>query len=183
MFDVETQRSAQEVGGWHRAELMRVSVAVLYESDGERFTAYTEDTIGRMIERLFALDLVIGFNNKRFDNRVLSRYTGRDLGALPSFDILEAITGRLGYRLSLDRLAERTLRVQKTGDGLLALQWFRQGEMARLTDYCRRDVVITRDLFLFGLRQRYLLFCNKAGAEVRLPVDFATEVAARQRRR
>ena len=53
----------------------------------------------------------------------------------------------------------------------------------RLTDYCRRDVVITRDLFLFGLRQRYLLFCNKAGAEVRLPVDFATEVAARQRRR
>ena len=183
VFDVETQRSAQEVGGWHRAELMRVSVAVLYESDGERFTAYTEDTIGRMIERLFALDLVIGFNNKRFDNRVLSRYTGRDLGALPSFDILEAITGRLGYRLSLDRLAERTLRVQKTGDGLLALQWFRQGEMARLTDYCRRDVVITRDLFLFGLRQRYLLFCNKAGAEVRLPVDFATEVAARQRRR
>ena len=55
--------------------------------------------------------------------------------------------------------------------------------MARLTNYCRRDVVITRDLFLFGLRQRYLLFCNKAGAEVRLPVDFATEVAARQRRR
>jgi hypothetical protein len=43
-------------------------------------------------------------------------------------------------------------------------------------------VAITRDLFLFGLRQRYLLFRNKAGAEVRLPVDFAAEVAKRRRR-
>lgn len=182
VFDVETQRSAQEVGGWHRAELMRVSVAVLYESDGERFTAYTEEDIHQMIERLFDLDLVIGFNNKRFDNRVLSRYTGRNLGDLPSFDILEAITDRLGYRLSLDRLAEQTLRVRKTGDGLLALRWFRQGEMARLTNYCQQDVAITRDLFLFGLRQRYLLFRNKAGAEVRLPVDFASGVATLKRR-
>ena len=122
---METQRSAQEVGGWHRAELMRVSVAVLYESDGERFTAYTEEDIHQMIERLFDLDLVIGFNNKRFDNRVLSRYTDRNLGDLPSFDILEAITERLGYRLSLDRLATQTLRVQKTADGLMALRWFR----------------------------------------------------------
>ena len=183
VFDVETQRSAQEVGGWHRAELMRVSVAVLYESDRERFTAYTEEDIHQMIERLFDLDLVIGFNNKRFDNRVLSRYTDRNLGDLPSFDILEAITNRLGYRLSLDRLAEQTLRVQKTGDGLLALRWFRQGEMARLTAYCQQDVAITRDLFLFGLRQRYLLFRNKAGAEVRLPVDFATGVTTLKRRR
>ena len=55
--------------------------------------------------------------------------------------------------------------------------------MARLTAYCQQDVAITRDLFLFGLRQRYLLFRNKAGAEVRLPVDFATGVTTLKRRR
>ncbi len=177
VFDVETQKSAQEVGGWHRADLMRISVAVLYEDEGKRFTTFTEETIGELIKRLFALDLVVGFNNKRFDNKVLSAYTQHDLGMLPSFDILEAVAGQLGYRLSLDRLAEKTLKVKKDGDGLDALHWFKQGEMEKLAEYCRKDVEITRDLFLFGLRQQHLLFQNKAGKEVRLPVDFARSIS------
>jgi DEAD/DEAH box helicase domain-containing protein len=156
---------------------MRISVAVLYEDEGKRFTPFTEETIEELIKRLFALDLVVGFNNKRFDNKVLSAYTQQDLEMLPSFDILEAVTGQLGYRLSLDRLAEKTLKVKKDGDGLDALHWFKQGEMEKLTEYCRKDVEITRDLFLFGLRQQHLLFQNKAGKEVRLPVDFARSIS------
>ncbi|MBM9535726.1 DEAD/DEAH box helicase [Desulfobulbus alkaliphilus] len=178
VFDVETQKSAQEVGGWHRAHLMRISVAVLYENDRQHFTAYTEKNIHGFIERLFALDLVVGFNNKRFDNKVLSTYTDRDLAALPAFDILEAITNQLGYRLSLDRLAEHTLQKRKEGDGLLALRWFREGRLDKLTEYCRTDVAFTRDLLLFGLRQGYLLFRNKAGQTVRLPVDFGRLITA-----
>lgn len=176
VFDLETQKSAQEVGGWHRADRMRISVAVLYEARSQRFTTFTEDSATTLIERLFALDLVVGFNNKRFDNKVLSAYTDRDLGLLPSLDLLEVISEQLGYRLSLQRLAEKTLRVNKTGDGLEALRWFRQGEMSKLAEYCRADVEITRDLFLFGLRQRHLLFRNKAGQEVRLPVDFGRSI-------
>ena len=183
VFDVETQLSAQEVGGWHRADRMRVSVAVLYESEGERFSCYTEQTLDDLIERLATLDLVVGFNNKRFDYKVLSAYTDRDLSRLPTLDILEMVATRLGYRLSLDRLAETTLGVRKEGDGLQALHWFRQGEMDKLTDYCRQDVTITRDLFLFGLRQRHLLFRNKAGQAVRLPVDFADSIRSLQVRR
>ena len=176
VFDVETQRSAQEVGGWHRANLMRVSVAVLYENAANQFTTFTEDTIENLIDRLFALDFVIGFNSKRFDYKVLSAYTRRSFHTLPSLDILEVITTQLGYRLSLDRLAEKTLKVKKQGDGLLALQWFKEGRWKELTEYCRVDVEITRDLFLFGLKHRHLLFQNKAGQEVRLPVDFVRAV-------
>ncbi|MCL2789945.1 MAG: DEAD/DEAH box helicase [Desulfobulbus sp.] len=176
VFDVETQKSAQEVGGWHRADLMRISVAVLFEGAAQRFTVFAEDNIGALIERLRGLDLVVGFNNKRFDNKVLSAYTNHDLGLLPSFDLLEAISGQLGYRLSLDSVAATTLGRRKEGDGLAALRWFKQGEMDKLAAYCRKDVEITRDLFLFGLRQQYLLFRNKAGQEVRLPVDFARSI-------
>jgi len=172
VFDVETQKSADEVGGWHRADLMRISVAVLFEGATQTFTVFTEDQIEQLIDRLHRLHLVVGFNNKRFDNKVLSAYTRRDLGLLPSFDLLEAITGQLGYRLSLDRVAESTLGIRKEGDGLAALRWFKQKEMDKLAAYCRKDVEITRDLFLFGLRQRHLLFRNKAGQKVRLPVDF-----------
>ena len=31
-LDIETQRSAEEVGGWHNKHLMRVAAAVVYDS-------------------------------------------------------------------------------------------------------------------------------------------------------
>jgi DEAD/DEAH box helicase domain-containing protein len=172
VFDIETRRSAQDVGGWHQADKMGISVAVLYDGKQDKFFSFEEHEIDKLLEHLFNLELVIGFNNKRFDNLVLSAYTSHKLSQLPSLDILEEITGQLGYRLSLDRVAEHTLGVKKTGDGLQALKWFEQRRMDVLTEYCQKDVEITRDLFFFGLRQQHLLFRNKAGNIVRLPVDF-----------
>jgi DEAD/DEAH box helicase domain-containing protein len=174
VFDVETQRSAAEVGGWHRADRMGISVAVLYDSVSDSFKTYLEKDIPDLIWDLQAFDLVVGFNNKRFDNKVLSAYSVFNLASLPTLDIMEVITNRLGYRLSLDRLAEHTLGVKKSADGLQALQWYKEGKMDEIISYCRHDVKITRDIFLFGLENRYLLFKNKAGAIVRLPVDFST---------
>lgn len=172
VFDVETQLSAREVGGWHRADKMRISVAVLYVAAKDQFLHFTEEAVGEMIDLLFDLDLVIGFNNKRFDNKVLSAYTDRSLSSLPSLDILEEVSNQLGYRLSLDRLAEQTLGIKKSGDGLQALKWFKQGKMEKITQYCTKDVRITRNLFLHGLNEHHLLFQNKAGKVVRLPVHF-----------
>jgi DEAD/DEAH box helicase domain-containing protein len=170
VFDVETRLSAREVGGWHRADRMRVSVAVLYLGREDRFLSFEEGNIDQLLEQLFALDLVVGFNNKRFDNKVLSAYTSRPLSRLPSLDLLEEISTQLGYRLSLDRLAEHTLGIKKSGDGLQALEWFKQGKIKEITDYCTRDVQITRDLFVHAFFKRFLLFQNKAGKVVRLPL-------------
>jgi DEAD/DEAH box helicase domain-containing protein len=174
VFDVETQRSAAEVGGWHRADRMGISVAVLYDSVSDSFKTYLEKDIPVLINDLQTFDLVVGFNNKRFDNKVLSAYSVFNLASLPTLDIMEVITNRLGYRLSLDRLAEHTLGVKKSANGLQALQWYKEGKMDEIISYCRHDVKITREIFLFGLENRYLLFKNKAGSIVRLPVDFST---------
>ena len=103
---------------------------------------------------------------------MLSAYTVFNLASLPTLDIMEKVYERLGYRLSLDRLAEHTLGVKKTADGLQALKWYKEGRIQEIADYCRQDVKITRDLYLYGLQNRYLLFKNKAGSIVRLPVDF-----------
>ncbi len=172
VFDVETQRSAQEVGGWHKADLMGISCIVLYDSKADRFFEYTQDMVPDFIERLLKLDVVVGFNNKRFDNRVLSGHTDFDFNTLPSLDILEDVHKHLGYRLSLDNLAQITLGAKKSGNGLQALLWWKQGEIRKIMDYCRKDVEITKDLFLYGRKNGYLLFRNKAGNSVRVPVDW-----------
>ena len=54
----------------------------------------------------------------------------------------------------------------------MALQWWKEGKIEEITRYCRDDVRITRDLYLFGLANGFLLFTNKAGQDVRVPVDF-----------
>jgi DEAD/DEAH box helicase domain-containing protein len=172
VFDIETQRSAQEVGGWHRADLMRVSCAVLYDATEDRMVEYVESQVPDLIKRLSHLDLVIGFNITRFDYRVLSAYAEVDFRQWPTLDILQEVHARLGYRLSLDHLARVTLKSQKSADGLQALRWWKEGRIREIIEYCTHDVEITRDLYRFGQTNGYLLFQNKAGQTVRVPVKW-----------
>ncbi len=176
IFDVETKYSAAEVGGWNRAEKMGVSVAVIWDSQLDGCATYLENEVDAFVEHLLTLDLVIGFNNKRFYNRVISAYTEKDLALLPSLDILEEVYNHLGYRLSLDRLAATTLAAKKSADGLQALRWYKEGKIEEICTYCRKDVELTRDLFLYGLEEGFLLFTNKAGNSVRLPLKFEESI-------
>ncbi|MBN1847905.1 MAG: DEAD/DEAH box helicase [Deltaproteobacteria bacterium] len=172
-FDLETQKLAQDVGGWQNTHLMRISVAVVYDSLEKRFFTFTEDAVHALIARLEMADLIVGFNVKRFDYKVLSAYATKDLQKLPTFDILEDIYQRLGFRLGLDHLSKETMNQGKSADGLQAVEWFRQGEMEKLTEYCQQDVAATRDLFLFGISNGHLIYrTKKDDRRVRLPVDW-----------
>ncbi len=175
VFDLETKRSAAEVGGWHRAERMGISVGVVYDSVTDVFHVYREDEIEQLVAHLQRLTLVVGFNNSRFDNKVLSAYTDIDLHRLPTLDILVQVKNSLGYRLSLDHLAQHTLGATKSADGLMALQWYKEGRIDKIIAYCKKDVEITRDILLYGMENGYLLFRNKAGELVRCPVDFGVK--------
>ena len=173
VFDLETKRSAAEVGGWHRAHLMGISVGVVYDGTTDTFHVYREDEIDQLVAHLCRLELVVGFNNSRFDNKVLSAYTDVNLQQLPTLDVLVQVENRLGYRLSLDHLAQHTLGAAKSADGLMALQWYKEGRIDKIIAYCKKDVEITRDILLYGAKNGYLLFCNKAGKLVRCPVNFS----------
>lgn len=175
-FDLETQKLAQDVGGWQNTHLMRVSVAVVYDTRENAFLTFTEDEVDALLEHLEQADLVVGFNVKRFDYAVLGAYTTKDLTELNTFDILEDIHRRLGFRLGLDHLARETLNHGKSADGLKAVEWFNQGEMEKLTDYCRQDVAVTRDLFMHGLEKGHLIYrTKKENQRVRLRLDWKLE--------
>lgn len=174
VFDVETRRSAAEVGGWDKADQMGVSVAVLYDSLSDSLATFEQDEIGAMLERMARASLVVGFNSISFDYKVLAPFAGGiDLGRLPALDILRKVREKLNYRVSLDNLCRATLDAPKSADGMQALRWWKEGRIAEISAYCGKDVELTRDLYLFGLKHKYLLFTNKAGAKTRVPVDFS----------
>jgi DEAD/DEAH box helicase domain-containing protein len=174
-FDLETQRLAEEVGGWGNKHLMRLSVGVVYDSLDSRFHHYREADIQPLIEHLKKFDLVVGFNVKNFDYGVLKGYSSFDFNSLPTLDLLEDVFSFLGFRLSLDHLGQKTLGTPKSGNGLLAVQWFREGNFEPLIEYCRQDVEITKSLFEFGQKNGHVLFESKAGPVVRCPVDWSVD--------
>jgi DEAD/DEAH box helicase domain-containing protein len=178
VFDLETQRSAEEVGGWQWASRMGVAVAVVYDSQLGDFLTYLEDEVDQLIDHLAGSELVVGFNNRRFDNQVLSPYSSIDLNRLPTLDLLEEVHAYLGYRLSLNGLAEQTLGVKKTADGLQSLRWYKEGRIDLIRHYCRKDVEITRDLLFHALEHGFLLFANKKKEKVQLPLRLDLRIGA-----
>lgn len=172
VFDLETQRLASEVGGWGNCHLMKVSVGVLYDQKDDACHAFEEPAMDDLIQRLSEMELVIGFNVIRFDYKVLSAYTPKNLPKLPTLDLLLDVHQHLGFRLSLDALASATLGAAKSADGLQAVEWWRNGQMKKLTSYCQKDVELTRDLFLYGQRHGHLLYKRKDGAKLRIPVNW-----------
>ena len=138
-----------------------------------RLEVYYEEEIPALIEALEAAELVVGFNIERFDYRVLSGYTGVDYRhRLPTLDLLQKIRERLGFRLSLNHVAQETLGVEKSADGLQSLEWVKEGRLDLVEAYCRKDVEILRDLYLFGRRVGHVYYQDREGRKVKLPVDW-----------
>ena len=178
VFDLETQLSAAEVGGWNKTSLMRVSCGIAWDSRQDRFITFFEDRIDELIALLQRADLVVGFNVIGFDYSVLRGYSRCDFRELNTLDILREVHAHLHYRVSLQGLAAATLNARKTADGLQALRWWKQGRLDLIEEYCRHDVQLTRDLFRHGLDKGFLLFDRKNEGRMRVPVDWREQVAA-----
>jgi DEAD/DEAH box helicase domain-containing protein len=175
VLDIETKRSADEVGGWGNAHLMGVAVAVVWDSRKEDFVTYFEEEVPALLSDMGRADLVVGFNLLGFDYKVLSAYDSGSLAGVPTFDILADVRKRLGFRLSLAHLAENTLGTSKSADGLQSLVWVREGRLDLVEEYCRKDVQITADLFRHGLEKGWLRFQNREGKLLELALDWDLE--------
>lgn len=160
-FDLETQKSALEVGGWNKARDMRMSLGVTYSTTRGTYRIYPEKQADELVREILRADLVVGFNHVEFDYEVLHAYTAFDLRQAPSLDLLHQLRERLGHRIGLDAIADATLGLGKTGDGLEALQWFKQGRMQEIAEYCCYDVKLTKLVHEFGRDNGQVFYFNK----------------------
>jgi DEAD/DEAH box helicase domain-containing protein len=169
VFDLETQRSAEDVGGWGFASKMGLALAVVYDVARGVYRTYYEADVDRLLLDLAFADRVVGFNIDRFDLAVLSGYTDRDLARIRTLDLLAEIHKSVGFRVSLNHLSEVNLGESKAGDGLQSLKWWKEGRIDLIEHYCRKDVEVTRRLWEMGRAQGFLLHRDKAGRTLRIP--------------
>ena len=162
-FDLETKHSADDVGGWSHIDKMGMSIGVTYSTARGDYKIYGEPEVEELIKELQRADLVVGFNHIRFDYRVLEGYSIFDFSQVPSLDMLIVLNEKLGHRLKLDSIAQATLGCEKSAEGLQALEWFKQGKMAEIAEYCCFDVKITKLVHEYGAAYGHLFYQGNLG--------------------
>ena len=173
-FDLETQKSADDVGGWGNIHKMKLAVGVVWDSIDQDYFVYEEKDARTLVEKLRTADLVIGFNVIGFDYTVLQPYSDFDLQEINPFDMLVDVKKLLNFRLSLNHLAQHTLNAKKSADGLISLQWYKEGKIDKIIHYCKQDVEITRDLYLYGEEHGYVNYQSRSGNPLQLEVNWKT---------
>ena len=171
VLDLETQRDFAEVEG-RKPELLKVSIVGVYSYEQNRYDAYVEaDLATKLGPRLQAAELLIGFNIRRFDMPVLQPYLSYPVAPMPMLDILEEIVKHLGHRVSLDSVGQATLGRGKSGSGLDALKWFKEGRFDLITKYCLDDVKLTKDVYDYGKQHGRLFATSRFGSDkLQIPV-------------
>lgn len=189
IFDVETQKLFDEIEERDPGSL-GVSIVSVYrreldedfrEVDGAMKSFWIDEAgreprISGMWPWFEEAERIVGFNSLGFDVPVLQPLYERDFSKLNHFDLMDNIKKVLGHRLSLDAIAKETLRKTKSGIGTQAVEWWKAKDdksLNLLKEYCEMDVLVTKDVYDFGLENKKLKYMDKWNELREVEVDFS----------
>lgn len=157
VFDIETRNLFSDVGSNDPVDL-DISVVCIYDSETDSYSSYLQEDLSKLWPILESADMLITFNGDHFDIPLLNKYYHGDLTKIKSLDLLVEVRKSLGRRIKLDTLAEGTLKKNKSGHGLEAITWWKNGEIDKIIKYCIDDVKITKELYEYALKHKKLKY-------------------------
>ncbi len=163
IIDIETKHTFRE---FSEHEKLGISVMALYDYGKKEGMVFEERELGKAFPLLENSSYVIGYNSNGFDLPVLQAYYPGNILALSTFDLLEDIRLKIGRRLSLNDMAAATLGKKKTGHGLMAIDYYKEGKIDELKKYCLDDVMITKELFEYGVKYGEVHYINEIGRNI-----------------
>jgi len=183
IFDLETKRLFSDISSNDPGDL-GVSVVSIYtrkldknfdEVEG-KILSFWENDFESMWPHFQKADRIIGFNSLGFDVPALKPHSNFPFHKLTHFDILDAVKNVLGHRLSLNAIATQTLGAKKSDVGTNAVIYWQKGDkesLDKLQKYCEADVIITKDVYDFGLKNKHLKYKDKWNTERIVEIDFS----------
>ncbi|MBI2025285.1 ribonuclease H-like domain-containing protein [Candidatus Kaiserbacteria bacterium] len=156
-FDIESI-SDSLVRGHIDVNEQELTVVGIHDSETGEYSSYFKEELHKLWPILERADMLIGFNSDSFDIPLLNRYYPGNLSHIRSLDLLSEVQKVLGRRIRLQALAEATLGRGKSGDGLAAGQWWKEGKRDEVAKYCIEDVRLTRELYDYALANGVLKY-------------------------
>jgi DEAD/DEAH box helicase domain-containing protein len=133
-------------------------VVAIHDSLTDTYTSFDREDLPQLWPILEHADMLIGFNSNSFDIPLLNRYYPGDLTRIASLDLLSEVQKVLGRRIRLQAIAEATLGRGKSGDGMKAGEWWREGKKELVREYCIDDVRLTRELYDYAIKHGVLKY-------------------------
>ena len=187
IFDCETQKLFSEICSSDPSGLgiSIVSVYVRTVDDTQqeiagRMYSFWEHELADMWKYFSGAQRIIGFNSIKFDVPALKNYSPTGFEKLPHFDIMKLVRDQLGFSLSLNHLATNSIGAHKVDVGTNAVAYWKKHDkesLAKLKYYCEADVLLTRDLYDYGVREKKLKYIDKWNNSRDIPVDFSYPAA------
>ncbi|MCK5286018.1 MAG: ribonuclease H-like domain-containing protein [Candidatus Pacebacteria bacterium] len=176
-FDIETKNTFEDIGE-NTPEKLDISIVCTHDSETDEYDSFLEDDFDRLFSLIEKADMLIGFNSDHFDIPLLNKHYHGDLKNIKSLDILKEIHTTIGRRIKLDNIAEATLGKGKSGHGLEAITWWKNGEIEKIRQYCLDDVKITKDVYNYAIKNNLLKYKdNGVVKEIKLDTSKWEEIA------
>lgn len=159
IFDLETRKGPDEVGGWGKTDQMGVSVLGAWRSDTAMYRVWTGDDLDEFIEWGNWADTIVGYNHLTFDYGVLSPLLNVSvLKQKKNIDLINVIRSAVGRRKSLDDVAWGTLGIRKTAgmESKEMPQLYREKQWGKLFKFVLDDTQITVKLFFHILQEHQI---------------------------
>jgi len=156
-FDIESV-SDSAVRGHIDVNEQELTVLAMHDSETGAYSSYTKEELPNFWPILERADMLIGFNSDSFDIPLLNRYYPGNLSRVRSLDLLAEVQKILGRRIRLQSIAEATLGRGKTGEGSKAGEWWKEGKIDKVREYCIEDVRLTRELYEYALAHGILKY-------------------------
>jgi len=171
VFDIETKNFFPDVGK-NDPSLLDIAVVCIYNSETDEYSSFFEEDLPKLWPILENTDAIIGFNSMHFDIPLLNKHYAGDLTNLKNIDLILTIKESLGRLIGLGTVAEETLGVGKSAHGSQAMEWWKQGKIQEVVDYCIQDVKVTKDLYVHMRDHGFIKYKDKNdGVVYELKVD------------
>lgn len=165
VFDIET------IGDINDLSTMKITVVSIYEYEKDAYRSFEEPELNQLWPILERAERIIGYNSEHFDLPILARYYTGDLSRIPHLDILKVIKESSGRRYKLNDIAKATLQMEKSADGEKAMEWFREGRLDLIKQYCEQDVRVTKEVYDYGRQNKMLYYSTITGELMPLAVN------------
>lgn len=166
VFDIET------IGDIRDLTTMKIVVVSVYEYEKDAYRSFDENELRDLWPILEKADRIIGYNSEHFDLPILRRYHTGDLSKIPHLDILKCIKESCGMRFKLNDIAKATLQMEKSGEGMMVADWYKEGKVDEIKKYCEQDVKVTKNLYDYGRKNKMLYYPTLTGDVTPLAVNF-----------
>lgn len=154
-LDIETEGDFRGNGDFSNLEL---TICAIHDSSTNEYKSFLKDELSQLWPILERADLLVGYNTDHFDLPILGKYYAGNLGAIKSIDLLKEVKQVLGRRLRLDSIAEATLGKKKSGHGLDAVRWWKEGKVDQVRQYCIDDVKLTVEVYEYAKKNGVLKY-------------------------